>query len=50
MALDIWLPLIGNTVNQGTRPVSITASSPAYSTFGKIGEVKKRIVPQKAVQ
>ena len=38
MALDIWLPLIGNTVNQGTRPVSITASSPAYSTFGKIGE------------
>lgn len=38
MALDIWLPLIGNTVNQGTCPVSITASSPAYSTFGKIGE------------
>jgi hypothetical protein len=38
MALDILLPLLGNTVNQGTCPVSITASSPAYSTFGKIGE------------
>ena len=38
MALDIWLPLIGNTINQGTRLASITASSPSYSTFGKIGE------------
>lgn len=38
MALDIWLPLIGNTINQGSHNVSITASSPSYSTFGKIGE------------
>lgn len=38
MALDIWLPLIGNTTNQGTYPASIITSSPSYSTFGKIGE------------
>jgi len=37
LALQIWLPLNGNTNNLGLTPTSVSAGTPSY-TDGKIGQ------------